>query len=436
MAFRRRNLDEDQTTPPLGPLIGGRPMKRDRASSIHATGDRVLRHGRRILLHAGLHGAAEWHIADTIPGQPAQTYPEKEVERVVARTPSITITPGHFVRVVAVSNPAGLTEKNISGWSSDGAQGKLVVTAVYNNGADTTVTRTIDFPGSLAQYAQQPAQEGGAWALLRRHRSPLLLPADMNFLANLTAWTDVPVTVTLALAYYGSPRVIDVVVYEEPLALAYDLSAGDWMIPMHAGNAGGNLGQLPGAVPVIKKSASDPGHGAEIVCDAARRQSQEIGPVLLAVTAWNESDQTVAATETVARQVTSTSYVEIWSGDSAAHSESDAGWSLSSGANARRVQESEERVVLRDADNVVPVKCSIYCRLTTAGPTATVRFETEDYSIVEVAVPSGTSWAWREATGHLRCGLGAQDPTVLQVRAKVSSGTFEWRYVQVKFADL
>lgn len=53
MAFRKRLLDSNQTSPPLDPLRGGRPMSRARASSIHATGDRVLRHGRRLLLQGG-----------------------------------------------------------------------------------------------------------------------------------------------------------------------------------------------------------------------------------------------------------------------------------------------------------------------------------------------------------------------------------------------
>lgn len=437
--YRKRLIIDSQTTTPLDPLRGGAIMRRDRASAVHATGDRVLRHGRRILLRAGLHGSGGWRIADTEPGQMSLTYPDSSTERVVMRMPALNLTPGHFVRVVLIANPSGMTEA--IGSVPTGAVGKVKVTAVYNNGADTSVSRTIDIVPSAEQYAAQPSGAGAAWTATYRYRSPLLLPADLSLIANLASWTD-GVTVTLTLAYIGSPRVIDVVVYEEPYRLAYDLAAGDWIAPAHANGHGLNLGQLGGPVPVIKKSASDPGGGTEIILDAAARQCQELGPILLSATTWNEVRQDFDETEAEYQEVTGTSYTEIvalWS--SGAYDSDKAGWSLSSGANARRVQESEAVNVMRDADNVVPVRCWIYGAMSTAAgsPTATVRFESSGEAIAEVAVAAGTSYAWHSATGHLRCGLGAQDPTVLQVRAKCSAGGgvgFRWRYIVVAFADL
>ena len=142
------------------------------------------------------------------------------------------------------------------------------------------------------------------------------------------------------------------------------------------------------------------------------------------------------APEAGARSITSSDWTELIVGTTTAYSSSGSGWSLSSGANARRVQESEATAVLRDRTNAVPVRCYVYGRMTTAGPTARVRFESGAESIAEVAIPASTSWAWHDAPGTLRCGLGAQDPTVGQVRGKVSGAgaTFEWRYLLVLFA--
>ena len=259
---------------------------------------------------------------------------------------------------------------------------------------------------------------------------------NLSLPANAAAWAE-GVTCSMVLSYIGSPRAVDVIEYEEPLAYARDISAGDWIAPLHADAQGGNVGQLAGPWPVVRRSASDAGGGVEVLTDAARRASQELGPCLFSASVWDESDGDFSSTEVAGRGVTSTNWTELIADTTTAYATSGAGWSLSSGANARRVQESATARVLRDATNAVPVRCWVYGRMTTAGPTARVRFEAGPESVAEVAVSSGTSWAWHSAPGALRCGLGAQDPSVGQVRAKVSGAgagaTFEWRYLRVDF---
>lgn len=441
MPYRKRKLDADQTSPPLDPLRGGRPMSRARASSIHATGDRVLHHGRRILAQGGLHGAAVWRISNDEPGSGGgvQLYPAATDEQIVMHVPPTRLTPGHFVRFHVIANPSGATEKLVGGavYAASGASGKARVFAVYtNSGGSVHVQTELTIPASTEEWFAQPSADGGAWTQLYRRRSPLLLPADLASIANLADWTGEDVTVELFVIFIGSPRVIDVVAFEEPLALGVDLAAGDWIAPMHSGPGGVNLGQLPGTVPVTKRSASDPGAGAEIVCDSAARVIQEIGPVLVAQSVWSESDQ---GFEPAAREQSTTSlaWVELWSGSTTDYLATQPGWSASSGANARRVQESETSVVMRDADNVAPVRCWIYARTNDPAGTADVRFETARYSIAELQV-SGDTWAWYSVTGTLRCGLGAQNPVALAVRGKsnfIGVG-LEWRYLFVAFDPL
>lgn len=431
MSYRRRYLNELQSAIPLDMLRAGMLMRRDRASSVHATGDRVLAHGRRILASIGLHGAGGWHVSDTsILGHPSPT-----TERVVLRVPALALTPGHFLRVCLVSNPAGRTE--VSGVDK-GAKGKVKITATFDNGTDTVaVERVLGMVPSTEAYAAQPQGDSAAWTQLRRQFSTQIAPCNVHLNAELADWSD-GVTVALAVAYIGAPRVVDLIVYEEPYGVVVDLAAGEWPLPMHSAPAGGNLGQLPGAVPVIKRSASDPGAGAEIICAAARRQAQEVGPVLVAWSAWDEGNQSYTATETTAQSVTSTTdWIELVAETTTSYDAATAGWSLSSAANARRVQEAEEHVVLRDDDVAVPVRCWVYARTDDPGGTATIRFETALYSLAEATV-TGDTWGWTSCTGVLRSGLGAQDPTTFQVRGK-SNGvgvTLEWRYIVIAFDPL
>lgn len=432
--YRRRTLADAQTSIPLDPLRGGLLMRRSRASSVHATGDRVLSHGRRVLLQVGLHGADEWHVSDNAVGG-VLAHPHPDTERVVARLPGITLTPGCFPRLIVAACPSGMTA-TAGPVTAQGAKGIVRLACSFDNGIDSpTTTTSIAIPGSTEANAAQPSGAAGAWSHLYRRRSPLITPANLASLANLAAWSEA-VTCSMTLSYVGGPRAVDVTVVEEPFAYARDVSAGGWLIPLHANQQGANLGQLPGPWPVVERSASDAGAGAEVLTDSARRLSQEIGPVLWSATTWNESGGDFTSTEAPARSAVGTAWTELLSASTAAYDADAAGWSLSSGANARRVQESEPTVVLRDKTNAVPVRCYVYGRMSTAGPTARVRFESSAESIAEVAVPAGTSWAWRDAPGTLRCGLGAQDPTVGQVRATTSdaAASFEWRYLLVTFA--
>jgi hypothetical protein len=431
--YRRRNLADAQTSTPLDPLRGGLLMRRSRASSVHATGDRVLSHGRRVLLQVGLHGADDWHVSDDAVGG-ALDHPHPDTERVVARLPAVTLTPGHFPRLYVVANPSGMTA-TAGPLTAQGAKGIVRLACSFDNGIDSpTITKSVAIPGSTEANAARPTGPGAAWSHLHRRRSTLFEPANLALPANLAAWSE-GFTVSMVLSYVGSPRAVDVIVVEEPIAYARDISAGDWSTPLHSNAQGDNAGQLAGPWPVVKRSASDAGGGVEVLTDAARRLSQEIGPVLWSATTWEESAGDFSSTEAGARSVTSTAWTELIDDVATAYTDDDAGWSLSAGANARRVQESEATAVLRDRTNAVPVRCYIYGRMTTAGPTARVRFETGPESVAEVSVTAGTSWGWHSAPGTLRCGLGAQDPTVAQVRGKVSGAgaTFEWRYVLVLF---
>jgi hypothetical protein len=401
----------------------------------------VLRNGYRKIARVGLNGAKSWHMGETANGTSTQLKPTANVERVCLRTPPVAITPGHLLRVAVVANPIVETEAIVDAgppalYGNVGCQGEIKITVAFDNGTDTpTVTKVITLPNSQLQYGAQPTGSGAAWGSLITRETGPIWPDDLTDPLTLAAWTE-GVTATITVAYIGSPRVIDLTIYEEPNALCYDLSSGAWIAPMHANSGGGPLVSLLGKTPRIKQSGSHPGGGTEIVCDAAARVIQEVGPVLFYHSAWDEDAQLVASTETTPKTITATSpnYTELLTGVTTAAGTTRPGWSTSSGANALRIQDSGP-MVLRDNEGVVPVRCYIYGAMSTAvgSPTATVRFQTDTAEFVQVAVSAGTTYAWHSAPGKLRCGLGAQDPHAIQVSAIVSAQTFNWRYLMVVY---
>lgn len=441
--YRRRTLGEVQNNPPLDPLRGGQLMRRSRVSAVHRAGDNVLSHGRRIIATCGLHGAKSWHMGDTASGGATQTKPLRDVERVVLRTPAVLLTPGHFLRASIVALPSGETERGPLipvAYVADGVHGAVKVDVTYDNGTTTsTVSQTTVLPGSTLANGSQPTGAGAAWNSLITRLPPPIFPADLNVPANLAAWSN-GVTATVTVSYIGSPRVVDLVVHEEPHALCVDVNDGDAIAPMHSKGQGEPLPKLPGTVPKIRYSSTDAHHGAEALCDAARRLSQEIGPILFFHTAWDEDAQLVASTETDYRTITTvgTSLTELVTGATTNASNLRPGWSVSSGSNGTRIQDLIWGTH-SDKTKIVPVRFWVYGTMSVnTGPTATIRFaHTASHTYTELAIPSNTAWQWHTAPGHLRCGMAAQDPTTYQVAGSVSTGTgspqFRWRYIACTF---
>lgn len=441
MVMRRRFLKEPQTKVNLDFFRGLQPMSKSRASQAHAAGDRLLAHGRRILCRTGLNGASEWHVPDT--AQVAQSHPDSTTERVVARTPAISLTPGHFVRMMIVALPSGMTTQpdGLGGYEEGGAAGKVKITVTYDNGADTeAISSSLFIEGSKLENGKQPDAPGGGWTAIRRARTDLLLPAVMKNAQNLAAWCD-GVTATITVAYIGSPRVIDLVVHEEPYGLAYDSATGGWVAPMHAGPSGGDLGNLAGPFPVTQFKASDAGNGTRALCDAAKRLCQETGPVVWYWSAFNEAIQNVTDTEAapVTKSNTIPTFHSITSTSVGGPTTSNPNRQLQSTAacvNASRIQDSG-LAVLRGKEYVIPCRFYVYAKMSTVvgSPTATFRFECDGVGTqVQLTIASGTSYAWHSTRGYIKTGLGAQQFTGMLTRVAVSAAsTVSFLYILVVY---
>ena len=438
MAYKFRSLKNTSSgTTPLGPLRAGRPTKRDRVMSAHADADRTLGNGSRVVGRVGLHGEEKHQIVSTTTSTVGQTYPTKTANRVALRC-KVLLTPGHFLKVSALVVPSGATQKTGGlGYMLDAVVGWIDISIAYDGGFSETVTHTLNLPSSEATYGGEGAADGWAWAALRRVESPLLAPVGaLQNSSDLRDWCE-DITATVTITYRGGPRVIDCVVQEVPFGYARSVgtdASSTYSTPLAVIAGGQPPGAYPSMYPIEETGASNPTFGATLLADVVDRQQHRLGPVLAQWSGWRES-QAVTATAAVGVTTTSTTYVNLFDTSITAWASASPGFSLASGGQAQQADTSDARRITRDKDACVPVRCWVYGSRTGSG-TSTVRFQSENYSIAEVLITSSTD-AWWSMTGHLRCGLGPEDTSVLQIIGKLgAAGTLTVRHIIVEYLDI
>lgn len=438
--FKFLNDGEASTTPDLEPLTGRRPMTVPPVRTVFVAQDAMHTQTRRVMLQVGLHGAENWQIGDTPVAEGVQLRPTRALKRYVGRSPALRLTPGCFLRMTLVALPSGLTMvlDGEGTWVEDGPFGEVGIEVKYRNagGEESVATATLTPVLSAAANGAQPQGPAAAFGALQRLRTLLLKPPVVIDVPGIEAWCD-GVTAEIAVYYRGGPRVLDLVVHEEPYMFAADTEGELWAQPMLTDGSGQSLAGLPSDFPVYQAKIGEVGGGTYVLADAALRQ-RELGPLLWCYTGRIESEAGLNDAEVAADTfAVSSFFAELVSGV-AGYRVDRPGVSVSCGANARVQAFSHHTHVLRDADNVVPVRCWILGKMamTTPTPSARIRFAAADYSIAEVVV-SGTEYAWYSATGHLRCGLGPGDDTVLQLLGRVTAGaTLSWRAAFVEYAHL
>ena len=437
MAIRFRDLKTTSSgTTPLSPLRAGRPAKRDRVLSAHADADRTLGNGSRVVARVGLHGEAAMQVLSVNTTSGGQVYPLKTASRVALRA-KVLLTPGHFLKVSALVLPSGATQKVTAGYQLDAVVGWIDITIAYDGSFSETVTHTLNLPTSELQYGGEGTDSGWAWAAMRRVESPLLAPVGaLNNSLTLQKWSE-EVTATVTVAYRGGPRVVDLVVQEIPFGYARSVgvdATATYSSPLATVAGGQPPATYPSLYPLEETGASNPTFGATLLADVVDRQQHRLGPVLAQWSGWRES-QAVTATAAVGVTTTSLTYVNLLDTSITAWAAASPGWSLASGGQAQQADTSDARRITRDKDACVPVRCWVYGSRTGSG-TSTVRFQTESYSVAEVSITSTTD-GWWSMTGHLRCGLGPEDTSVLQILGKLAAaGTLTVRHVLVEYLDV
>lgn len=435
MATKRVNIsDTTSGAIPLAPLRAGQYAKRSRVMSALADADRTLGNGRRVLGRVGLHGEAAHQIVSTTTTSASQTYPTKTASRVALRWKG-QLTPGHWPTFSALIEPSGATQKFTAGsWVLDAVVGWIDITCAFTGPASVTVNHTFSLPVSGETYGGEGSASGWAWAALRRVGPITLAPPGALINATTTRLWSEGVTCEITVAFRGGVRCVDLVAQEVPTAYARNIgtdATSTFTSPLGVTGNGLPATTYPSEFPLEALTASDPTYGSTLLADVVNRQAGRLGPILAQWSGWRES-QAVTATAAVGISTTSTTYVNLIDTSITAWASASPGWSLASGGQAQPYAISEPRRITRDVDAAVPVRCWVYGSRTGSG-TSTVRFQSENFSIAEVLITSSSD-GWWSATGTLRCGLGPEDTSVLQLLGKLgAAGTLTVRHAIVEY---
>lgn len=435
--YKERDLrDTWSGEPPLEPLLGGKLAKRDRVMSAFANPDRLLGNGFRVIGRVGLHGSTEMMVGSADPSSGfTQIYPTRTAVRTMLRA-RWTPTPGHFPMLSALVLNSGMTQKGPAGtWIADVPYGLISIRVTFDAVASETVTWSKVLPVSGEQWAGEKQTPGSAWGSLTRIEIPLVAPDNIKKAGPMHDWSEITLA-TASISVVGGARIVDAVIQERPWAYVRDVSSDiHYSSTLVTDQSGAIVPTYPIEYPVDERGPSDPTYGSNNLADVVHRQQNLLGPVLASASMWDEASQSVTSTDADPVSTTSTTFVDMLHTGITSYDSRAPGWSLSSGGNAQQFKSSNALREMRDKNGCCGVRIWVWCHRTGTG-TATLRFQSENYSVAELSFASSTE-AWRSCTGHLRCGLGAEDPSVLTMFGKASAGdTLHVRHFLIEYIDL
>lgn len=397
----------------------------------------------------GLSGSQSFQVPNTDPdvtsgGAVTRTYPPPELVRRVGWA-SFELTPGSFLRISALHAPSGATQSYrvfAEGQALDpaGTFGRIRLDLAWTDrdGIKVDTVHEIDLSSSLLQYGSTHL-DGNAWRTVRLATSGLLVPGDLGDTAELNRWSK-HVHVEALLSFVGGVRPIDVVVHEEPSALAFeaDDDPGYYVSHLYAPTPEANGASLYHPVEALDQAVSDgdPRGGTHLLMDAHHAQFDRLGPMLINWDAYSEAGTRYGSyTGTLGANADNTTYTEAYhfttstslvrfpdNASTTYNATSGPGWSIASAAYSRRLWENDP--VSMATNGSIPVIVRARVGSSVAATNGVLRIQAAPYSYIDVDLTSlGTEPAWFTAYGHLRCGRGPGDPSVVQAFWRRTSGT-------------
>lgn len=425
--------------PPRGNVLSRRVASRWSMHQALAAQDRIIGSGRRVVACLPLGPVDDTFAPDSNPDLAATnpTYPDSTTEYTVKRLSSLDMTPGSVLVAKVLALPSGPTQyrADVGEWDEDSRKGivKFEITLTDEDSNTVTIKRQISIPASQLQYGKKPDNDGECWLVAFEDEEYHIPTGYDDDAATAAKWTGPHVKASIAIKHIGSPRVIDLILYERPRRLVRDISEAVW--PAHLYSQGGQpYDQLPHTFPVEQASGSDPAIGNEWAIKTARQTAKLLGPMLFAGSSWDQGTATVLGTfsssshggnntngtgdnEAPPIGITSTSFVNLHTGGTT-FSADQPGYAMGCGAYGRDAKTSHQQLILPN-NGVVSVIVGVYC--TTGLGSGTVRFWVSPYSYIDIAIGVG-GYGWRFAAGHLECGTGPEDDKTCSIWGKVSSG--------------
>lgn len=395
----------DPAYPAIGGLAPNTLARWSPLGGIERAQDTVPASSRRVVVDWSISGATDWAQPNgsVDPGTGAQNYPDATLWRRVG-TYRATVTPGCELRARVLYCPAGLAQKNIVpfGWISAGAWAKLRIGTVWTVGASTTGPhyREMTMAGSTdgTWGGLEAGGVGGRnWSDLRIKDivdiRPPTFTSDASVASTYSEWSSVEIRIDVR----GGARVLQVVIYEWPLAHV-QLHNNASLKSVHATPASlAPQTPLPMVKPPNGATYQENRFGTTQVQQVTERQSERIGPRVASLASWRESDASIyLASEGNPWTTSSSSFVDV-NGGSATYNRSDPGW-LVAGGHAKLHRLCEPRLIMRaGVAAVVPVRVRVDA--SQALGTGTVRVQSGDYEWVDVPITGAR--AWYSVTGYL-----------------------------------
>lgn len=406
-----------------GGVLGGAPASVTSARKASAQQDPLVTVGRRILATAGIQGGPNFSVPNgTDPNGGTQVYPGKNFERtrlVVGQR----LTPGCRLRVEGLALPSApnSTTTGIGSWWSDGRFGALIVEVLYDNGVNQ-YTRTVELavPSSGETNGGEPEAFAGSW--MRVLSADIDHPANVEDNAAFSGEVDVEISIVMK----GSLRLIDACVYEVPYELHHDDTHREGMVHLAQGTYPSEYALTGANLP------TDARWGARQNLKTVHDQRQLWGPAIMQWSSWDETTAGVTDAEPDPLVISSTSFVGIPYSGITTYSESNPGWSVSSGGTAR-CAEWAGILELREAVGVIPVVVRVYARVQSAGDVGIIRFQTAAHSYADIRV-TATTYGWVEGLWFAACPIAANILSVLQIFARVVASDQVWiRYMSIHY---
>jgi hypothetical protein len=421
---------------PLYPAIGGlAPNSICRWSpfgALHRAQDSILAGARRVVVDWSIGGADAFAQPDGTddPGDPtpvgAQVYPIADWRRVGAYR--VNVSPGCGLVARVLYAPSGIVQKQSgANWIPDGVWAAVRIGHAWYespSGSSTAMAyRSINLEGSgLGEWGGgEPEQGGHWWNLVRTKDITGIHPAQYLQDPDVAVEYSEHASVELHVEVKGGARILQIVVYEVPLA---HVQAHDNASLKSAHAAPASLAPFT-PMPMLKGSDGatydENRHGITQVMQVAERQSERLGPHIFSLSSWRESDASIwDQAEQNPFTTSSASFVDIMGSGTTTWSNESRGW-IVAGSNAKLHRLCDPRLIMRNgAAAVVPVRVRVDA--SQSAGTGTLRVQSSAYEWVDVSITGAR--AWYTMVGYLASQVyGDQHIANLQVFVRCTAGT-------------
>lgn len=346
----------------LAPLRPNTLMTWAALRDVGAAQDGVCAGSRRVIGTLGVSGNAGFHVPAS--GAPVQqigshSFPDRDTWRTAGWIRCNRLTPGCFLRARILAVGSGNTQWNSTGttWDPAGPFGAIRLTAswVAGGSSDGPDDYDLELPSSTLENAAAPSDDAGMWAAAQWFEINEIRPSIATA-ANLANFSE-DLEAEIEVQHRGAARIVQVVLYEEPVATAYLHSDTG----PHAVNGQSTYQAAQTTVP--QETAADGAtyneerFGTHRLLRTAQRQQEAVGPVVFDLQAWDEGNQD-DNTDVEPISISSTSLVNIQDTSSTAYDRGLPGYVV--GASHAQVHYLCDKLLFRTGEIWAPTLETLY----------------------------------------------------------------------------